>query len=107
MLLWLQDLGVAVAEAVAFTWLCEIASRRLAPLTASTSMLNARRDALWLAGAGLALLVVNPWIWWGISFDYHFETIGHRVHRAAGLGYGQRPPPGLVLGDAPRWPAAT
>ncbi len=75
-LLWLQDLGVAVAEAVAFTWLCEIASRRLAPLTASTSMLNARRDALWLAGAGLALLVVNPWIWWGISFDYHFETIG-------------------------------
>ena len=63
-LLWLQDTGVVVAEAVAFTWMCEIARKRGGP------------SAPWLAGAGLVLLAINPWIWWGISFDYHFETIG-------------------------------
>ena len=63
-LLWLQDAGVAVAEVVAFTWMCEIARKR------------GGRSAAWLAGAGLVLLAINPWIWWGISFDYHFETIG-------------------------------
>jgi hypothetical protein len=64
-LLWLQDIGVSVAEAVVFTWLCEIAGK-----------LRTSRDAAWLAGAGLLLLVIDPWIWWGISFDFHFETIG-------------------------------
>ena len=64
-LLWLQDIGVSVAEAVVFTWLCELAGK-----------LRTGRDAAWLAGAGLLLLVINPWIWWGISFDFHFETIG-------------------------------
>jgi hypothetical protein len=73
-LLWLQDIGVVIAETVAFTWLCEIASGRHAsrPDAAATSAWDAR----WLAGVGLVLLVANPWIWWGISFDYHFETIG-------------------------------
>ena len=64
-LLWLQDIGVIVAEIVAFTWICQIARER-----------RPARQAAWLAGAGLALLVVNPWILWGISFDFHFETIG-------------------------------
>jgi len=61
-LLWLQDLCIVGAEAVAFSWLCEIA-RRYRP----------DKDAAWLAGAGLVLFIANPWMWWAISFDFHME----------------------------------
>ena len=54
-LLWLQDLGIVVAEAVAFTWICELANRYC----------QGRRAVL-LAGIGLVLLLANPWTWWGI-----------------------------------------
>ena len=54
-----------VAEPVAFTWICQIAREK-----------HGGRTAGWLAAAGLVLLVANPWILWGISFDFHFETIG-------------------------------
>jgi hypothetical protein len=64
-LLWMQDIGVVAAEAIVFTWMCEIAGRRGSP-----------RDGRWLIGAGIVLLAADPWIWWGISFDFHFETIG-------------------------------
>ncbi len=64
LLLWLQDIGVAGAEVVAFTWICEVASDR-----------HRERDAAWLAGAGLVLLVANPWIWWAISFDVHMQPL--------------------------------
>jgi hypothetical protein len=64
MLLWLQDAGVVVAEAVAFTWICELADKH-----------RPARDAVWLAGTGLILLVANPWTWWSVSFDFHTETI--------------------------------
>lgn len=61
---WLQDLSIAGAEAVAFTWLCDVARRR-----------GGERDAAWLAGFGLLLLVANPWIWWTVSFDVHEEVL--------------------------------
>ena len=64
LLLWLQDIGVVVAELVAFTWLCEIALRH-----------RVGRDAQWLASAGLVLLAVNPWSWWAVSFDFHSECL--------------------------------
>jgi hypothetical protein len=64
MLQWLQDAGVVVAEAVAFTWICELAQRY-----------RPGRDAVWLAGTGLVLLVANPWTWWSVSFDFHMETV--------------------------------
>ncbi|HXP20135.1 MAG TPA: DUF2079 domain-containing protein, partial [Streptosporangiaceae bacterium] len=63
-MLWIQDLCVVGAEAVAFTWLCDLAGRHAG-----------RRDAAWLAAAGLVLLAANPWIWWAISFDFHFEAV--------------------------------
>jgi Predicted membrane protein (DUF2079) len=63
-LLWLQDLCVVGAEAVAFTWLCERAQKY-----------RPGRDAAWLAGVGIVLLAGNPWIWWAVSFDYHAETL--------------------------------
>jgi Predicted membrane protein (DUF2079) len=64
LLLWLQDVCVVGAEAVAFTWLCEQA-QRYRPGT----------DAAWLSGAGLILLVVNPWTWWTLSWDFHIEAL--------------------------------
>jgi uncharacterized membrane protein len=63
-MLWIQDLCVVGAELVAFTWLSELAGRRLG-----------ERDAAWLTTVGLVLLAANPWIWWAISFDFHFEAI--------------------------------
>jgi len=62
-LLWVQDICVVAAEAVAFTWICELAQRRRPGI-----------DARWLACIGLLLLVANPWIWWSISWDFHSET---------------------------------
>jgi len=66
MLLWEQDIGVVGAELVAFLWICEIAATRrrqpgyLRPL---------------LASAGLVALLADPWIWWALAFDFHFETV--------------------------------
>ena len=81
MLLWVQDICVIIAEAVAFTWLCELAQRRRQGI-----------DARWLAGIGLLLLVVNPWTWWSISWDFHSETtaIPFAVLLAWDLFHGRR-----------------
>jgi Predicted membrane protein (DUF2079) len=80
-LLWLQDLCVAGAEAVAFTWVCELAGR-----------CRGGRDSAWLAGVGLVLLVANPWTWWAISFDFHTETLAllFAVPLARDLANGRR-----------------
>lgn len=80
-LLWLQDLCVVGAEAVAFTWLCEVAGRH-----------PRDRDAAWLTGTGLVLLAANPWIWWTVSFDFHIETFGtlFAVLLARDLAHGRR-----------------
>jgi Predicted membrane protein (DUF2079) len=63
-LLWLQDAGVVVAEAVAFTWLCELAEKY-----------RPGKDAAWLAAAGIVLIAANPWTWQAISFDFHIEPV--------------------------------
>ena len=63
-LLWIQDAGIALAEAVAFTWLCEIAGNRL-PVAGAAR----------LSVAGLLLLLLNPWTWWSVSFDFHTESL--------------------------------
>jgi hypothetical protein len=64
-LLWLQDAGVVVAQVAAFTWICELAQKYR----------PGKKDAAVLAGAGLVLLVANPWTWRSISFDFHTETL--------------------------------
>jgi len=64
LLLWLQDVAMVCAEAVALIWMCELAQRY-----------RAGRDAAWFAGAGLVLLLANPWVWWAVSFDFHEETL--------------------------------
>lgn len=62
-LLWLQDISVVGAETIAFIWLCELAARR-----------TQSKDTAWAAGLGLLLLVINPWTWWTLSWDFHSET---------------------------------
>lgn len=64
LLLWLQDAGVVIAEAVVFTWICELVQRY-----------RPGKHAAWLAGTGLALLAANPWTWWAISYDFHLESV--------------------------------
>jgi hypothetical protein len=61
---WAQDLSLAGAELVAFTWLCDLARRHCA-----------ERDAAWLSGLGLLLFLANPWLWSTISFDVHNEVL--------------------------------
>jgi hypothetical protein len=64
-LLWLQDAAVVVAEAVAFTWICELAQKYR----------PGKIDAAVLASVGLVLLLANPWTWWTVSFDWHIEPL--------------------------------
>jgi Predicted membrane protein (DUF2079) len=61
---WAQDLSVAGAELVAFTWLCDLARRHCT-----------ERDATWLAGFGLLLFLFDPWLWSTIAWDVHEEPL--------------------------------
>ncbi len=68
LLLWVQNLFIVVSQLVAFVWIIEYLARQEA---------RRRRRTSWLLGTiGFSLLVVNPWILWTISFDYHSEPIG-------------------------------
>ena len=61
---WAQDLSVAGAELVCFTWLCDLARRHCT-----------EQDATRLAGLGLLLFLANPWLWSTVSFDVHEEPL--------------------------------
>jgi hypothetical protein len=73
-LLWLQDIGIVAAQAVAFTWICGIARRN-----------HPEKTGARLSGAGLTMLVANPWVWMSVSNDFHFESIA--IPFAALLGW--------------------
>ncbi len=63
-LLAVQDLAIVGAEAVAYLWICDlVAARPSMPLRAYSL-------------TGLALLAVDPWIYWSASWDYHSEPLG-------------------------------
>lgn len=63
-LLVVQDLAIVGAEAVAFLWICDlVAERQEVPATAYCLI-------------GLALLALDPWIYWSASWDYHSEPLG-------------------------------
>jgi hypothetical protein len=68
-MLWLQDLAMVAAEAIALMWLCELAGAG-----------GAGNKKAWfpllLCCVGIVLLVSDPWIYWSVSFDFHFEIIG-------------------------------
>ena len=63
-LLWLQDAAVVGSELVALVWARDIIrSRRGNDLEAS-----------WLLALVTLLLVLTPWSWYTIGFDFHFEA---------------------------------
>ena len=63
-LLLIQDAAIVGAEAVAFYWITDIIrTRRGTPFYA-------------LSIVGLMLLVLDPWIYWSASWDYHSEALG-------------------------------
>jgi hypothetical protein len=67
-LLWIQSVAAVGAEAIALGWICDIAAHR------------ANRDQtitgpIVLVALGIVLLVANPWVVWGSSFDFHFEAL--------------------------------
>ena len=68
-LLWAECLTTVGAEAVAFGWLCDMAVDRAGTRAD-------RRVPVVLAWVGLVLLVFNPWIYWSLSFDFHYEPVG-------------------------------
>jgi hypothetical protein len=74
-LLWAQDLAVVVGQAVAFAWICET----VAEVPGWTMSAVGRRSwvaPVALASLGLALLVLNPWVFSAISFDVHSVVFG-------------------------------
>lgn len=64
MLQWVQDAAIAGAELVIFTWMCETAAKR-----------DRGSAAAWFAAVGLVLLLVDPWTWEAVSWDYHSEPV--------------------------------
>lgn len=88
MLQWAQNAGVVAAEALAFSWICDLIARRGAaapaapagaapPAPPGRGATPAARPgpARLLAVTGLLLLAASPWIWWSVSFDFHMESV--------------------------------
>jgi Predicted membrane protein (DUF2079) len=67
-LLWIQSVAAVGAEAIALGWICDIAARRAKRDQATTGPVA-------LVALGIVLLVANPWVVWGSSFDFHFEAL--------------------------------
>jgi hypothetical protein len=67
-LLWIQDALTVAAEAVALVWACEIAS---------THVRRVKDERLVWACVSVALLIllINPWISWAVSADFHTEPL--------------------------------
>lgn len=64
--LWLQDLALVAANLVCLRWMTET----LAGLAGLGKRLTSVLGAL-----GLLLLLVNPWQYWAVSFDWHLEPV--------------------------------
>ena len=66
-LLWVQDLVVVITNLVTLRWIVSVLE--------SGKGRTAKRAGPWLALAALTVLVVNPWAYETIAFDFHFEPI--------------------------------
>jgi Predicted membrane protein (DUF2079) len=67
-LLWIQTIASVGAEAIALGWICDIAAHRAKRSEATIGPIA-------LVALGIVLLVANPWVVWGSSFDFHFEAL--------------------------------
>lgn len=76
-LLSVQSLALVGAEAVAFSWLCDLAGDAGGRPDARHEGRNpTTRLACMLAAGGLVLLVADPWTYWTASWDFHLEPVG-------------------------------
>jgi hypothetical protein len=99
-LMYAQAAATVAAEAVALRWMCDlIAGRRGQGATSE-------RTSAILALTGTVLLVANPWVYWGLSFDVHTEPFAmlFAVGAARALHQGRRSlwiwvALGLLVGD--------
>ena len=66
-LLWLQDAVAVATELVAFAWVLEVLAR-------STERVDDRRRT-WLGAGALAAILVNPWFYEAVAYDFHFEIL--------------------------------
>jgi uncharacterized membrane protein len=66
-LLWAQDLLVVVTEVVTFGWVLEVIARAPGRITQRTTSLVAVGTVL--------LLVIDPWAWETIAFDFHSHVL--------------------------------
>ncbi len=64
-LLWLQDLAVVGGEWVVLAWARELLTKP-AP--------NRRASGPWLLAMVACLVVLTPWSWFTIGFDFHWEA---------------------------------
>lgn len=70
-LLVLQDAASAGAGLVALWWVIEILERRLAEGRGALTPTGAQG----MVALAVAVVVLDPWVFQGISFDFHFEAI--------------------------------
>ncbi len=63
-LLWLEDLAVVGGGLVALTWARDSITRPG----------EGQRDVAWVLALVAALLLIVPWSWFTIGFDFHFEV---------------------------------
>ena len=86
--------SVVWAELIAFNWICFLMERGI------DRFISIRK--LYLVGATcLVLLVVNPWTWWAISWDFHVEELGAPLIIAAAYEFSRN-----RIGRAWMWVAA-
>jgi uncharacterized membrane protein len=67
LLLWIQDLAIAATEIATLGWIIDI-------VRSSKYRVTQRRGVLLALGAAV-VMVVNPWVYETIAFDFHFESL--------------------------------
>jgi hypothetical protein len=96
-LLWVQDAAAVATAWIAFMWILRVVGESAGtPSTASGR--KAQRGGLHppgpanLAALGLVLLVINPWVVWTTSFDFHIQTMAtcFAMLAAFDLAHGRR-----------------
>ena len=92
-LLLLQDLACALASLVAILWIIELFERQLAE---AAPIITRRFATLCVAGC-LAILAFDPWLWQGISFDFHMEAFTALFLVLAGRSFWHRRPVMAIL----------
>jgi uncharacterized membrane protein len=66
-LLWVQDAAAVATEMVAFAWILDV--------LADSDGRATEHHRLWLGAGALAAIVVNPWFYEAVAFDFHFEIV--------------------------------